>query len=62
MDEAQGGSLHQGYARAQRTQQANARSMHQRVDKKVEVCPLEIFSLEVDGEALIEQLAQQVIG
>ena len=62
MDETQSGTVHQGNARAECTQQANESSMHQRLDKEVQVGPLQVFEVEVDGEALIEYVPQQGIG
>lgn len=62
MDQTQGRSLHQGDARAQRTQQAHESSMHERVDEEVEVGSLEVFEVEVDCEALIRHFPQQVVG
>ena len=62
MDETQAGTVHQGNARAECTQQANESSMHERLDEEIEVCPFQVFQVEVDSEALFEHVPQQGIG
>jgi len=62
MDKAKGGSVHQGNSRTKRAQQADSRSLHERVIKEVEVCPVKVFALEVVCEALDQDLSQQGVG
>lgn len=59
MDQAESGSLHQGDARTQCTQQADESSLHERVDQEVEVGSLEIVALQIHREALDVELTQQ---
>jgi hypothetical protein len=59
MDQAESSSLHEGNACAQRPQQADESSLHERVHEEVEGGSLEIVTLEVDCEALDVELAQQ---
>lgn len=59
MDEAEGRAVHKGDSRAQCSQQEKPSEMHQCLDQKVEVCSLEVFTLEVDGEAFLKRLSQE---